>query len=357
LLAHFGGDGFLFVEITAPADDSVFDPHFLQRVAAFQADAAAVPGIAWASSLVDRVIMRSHRVMNGDDPSYERVPETEELASTYTEVFRWSAPETLAEMTEDVDRPARLAVDIFADVNDSARIARMVASLRALLAEHFPSANEGRAIFGGEWVLWIAQTHYIVVGKIWNVITSIPMVALVCLWQLRSLRGAVLSVLPAGFAALMVIGLMGIIGIRLDLASCVITSIVVGIGADFALHFILRHREVVAEAGHAMSAQNARETAVRLAAPPIINDAISNIVAFSVCAASPLIPVREFGWLICLSMFASAATALTLLPGFLGGAPAAQPIDELTALVPEQLGARGPALPNLDVAERGRADG
>jgi predicted RND superfamily exporter protein len=356
LLAHFGGDGFLFVDVSAPEGKTIFDPAFLERVAAFQRDAAGVPGIAWASSVADRVIMRSHRVMNGDDPAYERVPETAALASAYTEVFRWSAPETLSEMTEDVDSPKRLVIDVFADVNDSAQIAEMVASLRALAAKHFPTENEGRAIFGGEWVLWIAQQHYIVVGKIWNVISSVPMVGLVCLWQLRSLSGAVLSVLPAGFAALMVLGLMGIIGIRLDLASGVITAIVIGVGADFAIHFILRHREVTAEAGPAADPQRIREESVRLSAPPILNDAYSNIISFAVCAASPLVPVREFGYLICLSMFASATSALALLPGLLGTGRSAEIGDSASVADDEQVGGGGLVLPNLEVAER-RSDG
>jgi predicted RND superfamily exporter protein len=317
LLARFGADGFLFVGVLAPEGGSVLEPDFLQRVAAFQADAQRVPGVAWASSLVDRVIVRSHRVMNGDDPAFERVPDSADLAAAYVEVFRWDAPETLAEMAEDVDRPSHLVIDVFADVNDSARIAEIAASLRALIAEHFPTPAHGRAIMGGEWVLWIAQTHYIVVGKIWNIVTSVPLVGLVCLWQLRSLRAAVLSVVPAAVSAVIVIGLMGLVGIRLDLASCVITSIVVGIGADFAIHYVLRHREVLAAAPAGVSPERASEEAVRLSTPPIFNDALSNIAAFSACIASPLVPVRDFGWLICLSMASCAVAAITFLPGFL----------------------------------------
>lgn len=357
LLTHFRGDGFLFVDVSAPPGRTVFDPGFLDRVSAFQRDASAIPGVAWASSLVDRVIMRSHRVMNGDEPAYERVPPSAELASAYTEVFRWNAPETLAEMTEDVDAPTRLVIDIFADVNDSARIAEIVGALDEARRRHFPTEAQGRAIFGGEWVLWVAQTRYIVVGKIANIVTSIPLVALVCLWQLRSLRDSLLSVCPAAFAALAVIGLMGLVGIRLDLASCVITAIVAGVGADFAIHFILRHREVLQGGDPGMSPQSVNERAVRLSAPPIINDSLSNAVAFGVCIASPLVPVREFGWLICLAMLTSAAAALMLLPGLLEGTAAHIRSRTHGTETVEELRSGANALPHAQLLQRRRHDG
>ncbi len=311
---HFGGDGFLFVEFSAPAGKTAFDPDFLGRVHAFQRDAEEIEHVGYASSVVDRVFMRTNRIMNGDDPAYERVPETERLAASYAEVFRWTAPETLAEMLEDVDSPRRLVVDVFAEVEDSVLIDKTVQDLRALVELHFPSPEAGSAIFGGEWFVWIAQNEYIVKGKLLNLALSILLVGAVCLAAMRTVRLAAISVLPAGLSALMLFGIMGAIGIRLNMTTCVLTAMVVGIGVDFAVHFLVRYEEIKSKAGSGADPDLLRAATIRCAASPILFDSFSNVVAFSVCMVSALVPVRNFGWLICFSMLACAATTLMLLP-------------------------------------------
>jgi len=106
---------------------------------------------------------------------------------------------------------------------------------------------------------------------------------------------------------------MGIVNIRLDLASCVITSIVVGIGVDFALHYLFRLREVRALFPEEPP-RTAAARAVQQSGAPILYDVVSNVIAFGIFLASPLLPIRHFGALICVSMFACAAATLLLLP-------------------------------------------
>jgi len=344
LLEHFGGDGFLSISIEAPAGTDAYDPEFLQRVAAFEDGTASVDRVRYASSVTSTVLARMHRKMNGDDPTHEHVPENRRLVAQYLELYRWDAPDTLAEMIEDADPPRHVAVDLFANVNDSSAIADAITELRGQLDEHFAGETQGRAIFGGEWVLWTALNRYIVRGKMLNMAAAVVLVGLFCLLGLRSGRAALAAVLPATLAALVVFGVMGAMGIRLDLASCVITSIVIGVGVDFAVHFLMRQREVAIAAGPDADPAIVSADAVRLSAPPILFDTLSNAVAFSVCILSPLTPVRDFGWLICLSMLACAAATLTLLPGVAAPRAARTPVLVLPV--------RTPSDPDRDRAER-----
>ena len=124
--------------------------------------------------------------------------------------------------------------------------------------------------------------------------------------------------LRLALTAVLVFGVMGALGIRLDLASCVITSIVIGQGADFAVHLLMRRREIAGARGPDADWQHTAAEAVNQAGPPILFNALSNAVAFGVFTLSPLTPVRDFGWLICLSMASCATITLTLLPGLMG---------------------------------------
>lgn len=313
LSEHFGANGFVFVELEAGGREGVYAPAFLRQVEAFQRDAERIDGVAYASSAVDRVFRRMNRKLSGDDPRAEVVPDSTAVVAQYAELFRWGAPHSFAAMMENTDPPRRLVVDVFADVGDAGEIETLVAALRLAANQHLAPEAIG---FGGELVLWSAQNRYLVAGKLWNLADSIALVALLCVVALRSARLALAAVVPTTLASLAVLGLMGLLGIRLDLASCVTTAIVVGVGVDLAIHVILRREEAEAE-GRGIGAAELRRTSLRRAAPPVLYDGISNIVAFSVFIASPIVPVRHFGWLICISMLACCAASLILLPALL----------------------------------------
>ena len=67
-----------------------------------------------------------------------------------------------------------------------------------------------------------------------------------------------------------------------------------------------------------MGLRKAVETTMELSGKAILVDMISNLCGFAVFILSPFEPVRQFGWLICLTMISSAAGALLLLPACLG---------------------------------------
>lgn len=314
---HFGGNGYLFAEFEAPIGSDIYDPSFLERVVGFQRDAALQDLVGFTSSAADTVVMRMHRRMHGDDPTMERLPDNRHLAAQYLELYRWDAPQTLAEMVEDIDAPRRMIVDLFVNINDSARIAQLIEALDASIDRWLPSEKEGTAIFGGDFVAWSAQIRYIVEGKLLSIVAAVAMVALICTVAFRRARLGLMATLPAACVTVVVLGLMGATGLRLDLASCVITSVIVGVGADFPIHFLTRRKELLAGRDESAGTTAVVEDTVRVATRPILLDAITNVVAFGVFVFSPFSPVRALGLLICVSMAACTLATVTLLPALL----------------------------------------
>jgi len=316
-LARFHGNGFISMGIQAPPGADIYDPAFLERTVVFQRAVTTIPGVGYAISLADAVLMRLNRTMHDDDPAEERLPGSRKAAAQFVELYRWSAAETLVEMIDDAEPPRELVMDVFMRVNDSAVVADVVDRIEHTFAETFPTPDLGRLVLGGEWVLWIAQNRYIVWGKILNILTAAPFVAFLCLLTLRDRRLALLSLIPSLYATVLVFGTMGPLGIRLDITSCTITAIVIGMGTDFAVHLLVRHREAVRSAPPGVDAASVRAAAIRSAGPPITFDAITNIAAFSVCILSPFAPMQTFGILMCLSMAGCLVATLGLLPGLL----------------------------------------
>jgi predicted RND superfamily exporter protein len=178
-----------------------------------------------------------------------------------------------------------------------------------------PSARGARLTAGGDVVLMLAFDRYIVWGKLFNVALTLVLVFLCCAAVYRSLRHGLLSLIPVGFSTLVTFSLMGLLGIRLTMATAVITSIAIGVGVDFAIHFLDHVRRCQADSR--MTADDAIARAMAGVGPAVIYDAGSNILGFLPLVLSSLVPVQHFGWLVSSCMLFSAVATLLILPAVL----------------------------------------
>ncbi|MEO0425167.1 MAG: MMPL family transporter [Pseudomonadota bacterium] len=131
---------------------------------------------------------------------------------------------------------------------------------------------------------------------------------------LRSIRLAILGILPTALAAESVLAVMGWVGIPLDIMTITTAAIIVGIGVDDAIHYLHRFKEERA-LGHDTV------TAVRNSHASIGNalyfTSITVVVGFSVLALSSFVPTIYFGVLTALAMVLALVANLVVLPALL----------------------------------------
>ena len=97
--------------------------------------------------------------------------------------------------------------------------------------------------FGGDVMFWLAQMRHIAVGKVYNIVTGIAFVLLFCALTFRSVTAGFFSIFPLVIATTLTFGLMGFVGIRLEASTAILTSVAVGVGVDFALHYLINFRQ------------------------------------------------------------------------------------------------------------------
>jgi len=106
-------------------------------------------------------------------------------------------------------------------------------------------------------------------------------------------------------------GLMGTFGIELNVVTAMLSSIMIGVGVDYTVHFLWRFREE-RQAGH--GAEEAAYRALTSVGRGIVFNALAVIVGFSVLAFSNFLPVRFFGFLVVVSISACLLAAMALMP-------------------------------------------
>jgi hypothetical protein len=90
-----------------------------------------------------------------------------------------------------------------------------------------------------------------------------------------------------------------------------ISSIMIGIGIDYTIHFLFRFRS---EIRRGADDETAMMKVLSTTGQGIVINAISVMVGFAVCMLSSFIPIYFFGWLIVVSIGVCLVAALTLLP-------------------------------------------
>lgn len=134
-------------------------------------------------------------------------------------------------------------------------------------------------------------------------------------WVLfRSLALALLALAPNLLAAAMVLGIMGLLGIPLDIMTITIAAIVVGIGVDDCIHYIHRFRVEFAKDQSYHAAMHRSHASIGRA---MYYTTVTVIVGFSLLMFSNFTPSLYFGALTVAAMTAAVAGALLLLPKLL----------------------------------------
>jgi len=127
----------------------------------------------------------------------------------------------------------------------------------------------------------------------------------------RSLMVAVVATVPSLVAAGAVLGLMGWLGIPLDIMTITIAAITIGIGVDDSIHYVHRYREEVAIDQNPVEAMERSHNSIGRA---IYYTSVIITAGFSILAISDFIPTIYFGLFTGCAMMLALLGNLTLLP-------------------------------------------
>jgi predicted RND superfamily exporter protein len=130
----------------------------------------------------------------------------------------------------------------------------------------------------------------------------------------RGLSISCLAIMPNLLAAGMVLGLMGWLGIPLDLMTITIAAITIGIAVDDTIHYIHRFQVEFKKNGNYLATVNACHGSIGIA---MYYTSLTIAAGFSILALSSFIPTIYFGLLTGFAMIVALLSNLTLLPALL----------------------------------------
>jgi hypothetical protein len=259
-------------------------------------------------SLVD-FLKRMNKVMHADDPAYDVLPDTRDLIAQY--LFLYSTSGDPGDFDSYVDYEYRAAVLwAYLKTDSTEYIETIIRDLKTFTAKTFPTGY--RVSIGGGMAQGAALNQVMVEGKLLNIGVVAASVYAISSLVLRSPLAGVFVVIPLALTVLANFGMMGLLGIRLDIGTAAVSGMAVGIGADYAIYLIYRLREEMRRHG---------ELAVALrAALPTAGKAILYVALAVGSGYAMLMWNLDFrlhvrlGFLVALAMAVSSLAAVVLVP-------------------------------------------
>ena len=127
----------------------------------------------------------------------------------------------------------------------------------------------------------------------------------------RNITLSLIGVVPNFMAAFFILGIIGLLGIPLDMMTITIAAITIGIAVDNSIHYIYRFKEEFEKIRNYNQTVDRCHNTVGVA---ILNTSITIVFGFSILVLSNFIPTIYFGVFTGIAMLLALISVLTLLP-------------------------------------------
>ena len=298
---YFGGSTTL--NITAKGD--MKDPVVLKQIDALEQHLLSLPNVDQTSSL-PKVIRRMNKVMNDNNKAFDTIPEQRRTVAEYLLLYSMSGdPDDFDRMVDFNYENAQLTARI--NKISTQEIAQVVAE-----TERYIQENGGPfQLITGFAAFFSDMIDEIVKGQMISLLLSIVLIALTVMILFRSVVAGLMASIPLGLAMPLLFGIMGYFHVELNIATAMLSSIMIGVGVDYTIHYLWRYRD---ERRAGQEPVAAVTTTLMTTGRGIIFNALSVVIGFAVLMASSFLPIRFFGILVVISVGACLFGALVLLP-------------------------------------------
>ncbi len=300
----FGGSQ--YVSVLFHGD--MLSPETLQRMDKYTEEFKTVPGVGHVISPSMFFKELSKGVYMPGEEGYASLPKTEAEAEQYLEIFSMSGfDDQVGQLIDYKYENARILVSMKDGSNQTGKTI-----LKALntLTENDPQ----RVFIAGPGLSKIQIADMVIDGQVSSLLLALVIIFLLLSFIFKSVVAGVKGSLPLVLSSLFLFGLMGFLGISLDIVTTLLSSVMIGVGVDYTIHFLWRFKEEYAKSANT---ELAIYTTMKTTGRGIVFNAFSVIVGFSALIFSSFAPLRFFGVLVVISIFSCLISALLLIPAII----------------------------------------
>ena len=203
----------------------------------------------------------------------------------------------------------------------------------------FADERDEIRVLTGMPVVWDEIARLVLRAQATSLIVAYVLVAAMLAVAYRRLRETLISLVPITLTILTVLGFLAVSGIQLNLLTAVISSIVIGVGIDYAIHYIAAI-DYARDGGDGYVLR-----AIDHAGRPIVANALGIAVALTALWLSPLKIHNQVSMIMWVAMITAAVTSLIVIPALLPREGVRPSVDVATSSAAAGSGPQASSLP------------
>jgi len=304
---NFGGTSTLNVILDASEEGTFKNPEVLILAETMQNDLENSLNKVGNSFALTDYLKRMNMVMNADNPSFNTIPQTREMIAQYLLLYEMSGdPDNLLKVVDYNYKKANMTFQLKDDTSQT------ITSAINLIEKYIPDFEKlGISVnYAGSGYRGLVFSNLILEGQILSIFLSLLIVVILLSFMFSSLRIGLIASVPIVTTAFISFGIMGLLNIPLSTTTALLSSIAIGIGIDYAVHFIETYK---LNSVKTTTKELTLEKTMSYSGKAILYNAIVVIAGFLVLLFS-LFPLnRTLGALVSLNMFTSFIGTLTIM--------------------------------------------
>jgi predicted RND superfamily exporter protein len=239
---RMAGTNNIYIMVEGDKPDAIKDPAVLRAMDQLQDFLMKQPHVGKVMSLAE-FIKRMNQSMNNNDPAYFKIPDKQATIAEYLLLYSMSGEP--GDFDTYVDYDYQLAnMVVFTHSDSTVDMLALWKAAQEFSKDKFPP--NVKINVGGSVAQSAAITEVIVKDKILNVVQIASVVFLIAAVVFRSLAAGLLVITPLLLSVLVNMGLLGILGLKLNIPVALTSALAIGIGADYAIYMLFRLREELA---------------------------------------------------------------------------------------------------------------
>lgn len=308
---HVSGMTVLDISITSGSASGINSPEFIKTVDNFSNWLRTREETDHVNTITD-TLKRLNKNMHADDPSWYRLPESQEMSAQYLLLYEMSLPYGLDLNNQlDVDKSSTRVVGTFKNLTSNGMI-----NLETAIYNWFSdNAPQYKVYVASPNLMFAHIGQRSIFSMLAGTILALVMISVLLGFALKSWRYGVLSLLPNLLPAAVAFGVWGLMYAQVGMGLAVVVGMTIGIVVDDTVHFLSKYLH--ARRAYDLSAEDAVRYAFDNVGRALWITTLVLVAGFMVLAQSSFKMNADMGLLTAITIFIALAIDFLFLPPLL----------------------------------------
>lgn len=294
--------------VTVLAQGDMKNPEVLKKIDALEQSISKIPDVGNTVSISKLLRLMTKGLHKEGEPGYDKIPDNSGAVSFYYDQYaKMGNPEDLRQLVSPDLKYALITAQVTNEGSET--LERVINDIKNKIKDE-PLFTK----IGGTGMIFSELIGKVIEGQTESLFLAIFIVTFIVMLLFRSFMAGIVGSIPIVLSVIFLFGIMGYAGITLDIATAILSSIMIGVGIDYTINYLWRYRE---ERRGGLDPESAVRAALKSTGRSIIFNGLGVIVGFMVLVLSVFVPIRFFGILIMLSIITCLVATLLILPSIL----------------------------------------